>query len=85
MESCASGDVYEAAIKGTVVATVGSGTYVVGDGVKVLDGAVKPLAAAAQAYDDLSTNTCFGICLTAGTSITEITVTLYGDRFTATT
>lgn len=84
-EGAASGDVYEAVVKGTVDITVPSGNYTAGHGVKVLDGALASTGAAATAYDDLAANISLGIIVVGGTSVTTITVTLTGDRITATT
>lgn len=85
LENAASGDTYEACYKGTVVMTVPSGNYTAGHGVKVLDGALASTGAAATAFDDLAANISMGIITVGGTSVTEITVTLTGDRITATT
>ena len=81
----ASGTIYPAVLRGTCAITVPSGTYTAGHGVKVLDGALASTGAAAVARDALSTNTGFAIINVGGTSVTEITVTLFGDAFTATT
>ncbi len=85
LESCASGAVYEAAYKGTVDMTVPAGTWVVGDGVKVFDGALTPSAAAATAFDDLAANISLGVVNVGGVNPGSIRVTLTGDRITATT
>ncbi len=84
-EDCASGAVYEAVVKGTVKITVPSGNYTVGNGVKIFDGALADSGAAATAPDDLAANISIGVIVVGGTSVTEITVTLHGDRVTATT
>lgn len=84
-ETIASGSVGLYAWKGTVPITVPSGNYTAGNGVKVLDAALADSGAAATAFDALPTNISFGCIVTGGTSVTEITVTLHGDQFTATT
>ena len=85
MEDAASGATYMAAYMGTVKCTVPSATYTAGDGLKVHNGAVADTATAATAFDNLSTNACFGCIAVGGTTVTEITATLYGDQHTATT
>lgn len=89
LETVASGAVYEAATRGTVDVTVPNGTYVVGDGVKILDGALAPSAAAATAPDDLAANISIGVVNAlppaGGVNPGSIRVTLHGDRVTATT
>ena len=40
---------------------------------------------AASANDDLPANTSIGVILVGGTTVTEITVSLYGSVITATT
>lgn len=84
LESAASGDVYEAAVQGTVDVTVPSGTYTAGNGVKVQGGALADTATAATAYDDLAANISLGCIAVGGTTVTSIKVTLTGDRITAT-
>ena len=84
-ENAASGDIYNAVIKGTTKMTVASGTYTAGDGVLVVDGAVADSSSAAQDRSGEVGNNDFGIIVTGGSSVTEITVTLFGDPFTATT
>ena len=84
LEDAASGATYMAAYKGTVTVTVPSATYTAGNGLRIFDGAIDE-DGTAQAYDDLSTNTHFGLVAVGGTTVTSITATLYGDRVTAAT
>jgi hypothetical protein len=84
-QDCVSGAIYEAVTEGTVKITVPSGNYTVGNGVKILDGALADSAAAATAPDDLAANISIGCIVVGGTAVTEITVSLHGDRVTATT
>ncbi len=84
-QDCASGAIYEAVTEGTVKITVPSGNYTVGNGVKILDGALADSGAAATAPDDLAANISIGCIVVGGTAVTEITVSLHGDRVTATT
>lgn len=83
--NAASGEIYEAIWMGTCDITVPSGNYTAGNGLKVLDGAIADSGSAATAFDDLSTNISFGVIAVGGTSVTKITATLTGDKFTATT
>lgn len=84
-QSAASGAVYSAYTEGTVKMTVPSGNYTKGNGVLILDGAVADAGAVAQDASGEATNTHFGIIHTGGTSVTEITVTLFGHAITGTT
>lgn len=84
-QDVASGGTYQAITKGTCKITVPSGNYTAGNGVKILDGALADSGAAATAPDDLAANISLGVIVVGGTSVTEITVTLHGDRITATT
>ncbi len=81
----ASGEIYDAVFRGTTQITVPSATYTAGHGVKVFDGALASTGAAAAARDGLAANTTIGVINVGGTSVTSITVTLYGDAFTGTT
>lgn len=85
MQSAASGDVYEAAIRGMVKATVPSGDYTAGNGLHILNGAVADSGAAAEAFTGVSTANDFAVIVEGGTSVTEVTVNLYGDPITAQT
>lgn len=85
LENAASGDVYNVAVKGTVPVTVPSGNYTAGDGLDILDGAVRDSTAAAEANSGISTLNDFAIIVTGGTSVTEVTATLFGDPITAQT
>lgn len=83
--SCDSGDIKAYVVKGTVKCTVPSGTYTAGNGLHILDGALADSGAAAEAPNGVTTNNDVGVILEGGTSVTEITVTLYGTAVTAQT
>lgn len=84
-QDAASGAPYSAVEKGTVRVNVASGTYTTGHGLKVHDGVlVTTGSAAGDATGEIGDN-LVGIIKTGGTTVTEITVTLYGYAITPTT
>lgn len=85
LESASTNDVYLAARKGTVKVTVPSGNYTAGNGLDILDGAVRDSTAAAEAPTGVSTLNDFAVIVTGGTSVTEVVATLYGSAITAQT
>lgn len=85
LEGIASGSVGLYAVEGTVRATVPSGNYTAGNGLDILDGAVRDSGAAAEAQTYQTTQNDFACILVGGTSVTEVTATLYGGPITAQT
>jgi hypothetical protein len=85
LHDAASGDKYLCATKGPVSATVPSATYTAANGLDILDGAVRDSTAAAEKPNGLSANNDFGVIMTGGTTVTSVTVYLYGDAVTAQT
>lgn len=81
----ASGGVGDAVAKGTVKVTVPSGNYTAGNGLHIVDGALADSAAAAEAPTGATTINDVGCIVVGGTSVTEVTVTLYGDPITGQT
>lgn len=85
LEGAATGDVYHAAYKGTVTITVPSGNYTAGNGLDILDGAVRDSTTAAEAPTSVTTRNDFAVIVTGGTSVTSVVATLYGKTITAQT
>lgn len=84
-QDAASGAVYSAVEKGTVRLTVPSGTYTTGHGLKMHDGAITTTGSAAgDATGEIGDN-LIGIIKEGGTTVTQITATLYGFAVTPTT
>lgn len=80
-----SGAVYSAIEKGTVKLNVPSGTYTTGNGLMINNGAIEDTSAAAgDATGEVGDN-LLGIIKEGGTTVTQITATLYGFAITPTT
>lgn len=73
------------AVAGPVVATVPSGNYTAGNGVDILNGAVRDSTAAAEVPNGVLSQNDFGRVLVGGTSVTQITILLYPFSVTAQT
>ena len=84
-ENVASGDIYEAFVEGSCAVTVPSATYTAGDGLDILDGAVRDSATAAEARTGQTTLNDFAVIAIGGTTVTSVTATLFGDPITAQT
>lgn len=84
-QDATSGTKYPLIVKGQVTCTVPSGTYVAGDGVDILDGAVRPSTTTAEKPNGVTTNNDFGVVITGGVGVTEIVIYLYGEAVTAQT
>lgn len=86
LESAASGDIYRAAVEGTVKATVSSDTYTRGHGLHILNGTVLNSDAVAEAPTGASTLNDFALVLEDGAAgTTSIKCNLRGDAITAQT
>lgn len=81
----ASGDVYEAAVEGTVDVTVPSGTYTAGNGLHIINGAVADSSAAAEDASGEAANNDFAIVRETGTTVTTVKATLFGFAITGQT
>lgn len=84
-QNAADNEVGEVYVKGTVTMTVPSGTYTAGHGLHIVDGAVADSTAAAEDASGEVANNDFAIIVVGGTSVTEVTATLYGVAITAQT
>ncbi len=84
-QDIASGDYGLYQTKGRCTITTPSITTVAGDGVDILDGAVRASTTTAEKPTGVSTLNDFGVVLTAATSSTSHDVYLYGDAITAQT
>ena len=84
-QQVASGSIYQAVVKGTTSVTVPSATYTAGDGLDILDGAVRDSTAAAEAPTGQTTINDFAVILTGGTTVTSVVATLHGFPITAQT
>jgi hypothetical protein len=80
----ASGDYLQYQTAGICTVTVPSATYTATHGLKVLDGAVASTGSTAAVIAG-DANTSFAAIKVGGTTVTEITIFLYGEKFTATT
>lgn len=85
LEAAAVGDVYEAAVEGTVLINTPSISTTVGHGVDIFDGAVRDSTTAAEARSGATTSNDFGIVVVAAASSTTQLVTLYGNTITGQT
>ena len=71
--------------KGRCTITTPSITTVAGDGVDILDGAIRASTTTAEKPNGLTTNNDFGVVITAATTSTSQDVYLYGDPITGQT